>query len=287
VAMPDDMDEAWFELNGAWWDERVAAHVASDFYRLEEFLEGWSPLRPYEVAEAGDVTGLDLVHLQCHFGLDTLAWARLGARVVGVDLSLPAVEAARAVAARAGIEAEFVAANVYDAPAALGGRTFDRVYTGIGALTWLPDIAAWARTVAALLRPGGRLHLVEFHPVTHWCLADDDLTVAHSYFHEGPWVWGDDDAGSYADADATFEHTATVEWNHGLGAVVTALAQAGLRIESLVERPTMFMQRWPTMVEHGHQDWRLPVDQPQIPLSYSLLAAKDPGPPPAAVSSQP
>ncbi|MGK2947009.1 MAG: class I SAM-dependent methyltransferase [Acidimicrobiales bacterium] len=275
--MADGADgDAWFELNRAWWDERVATHVASDFYGVEAFLhEDWSPLRRYEVEEAGDVTGLDLVHLQCHFGLDTLAWARLGARVVGVDLSTAAVEAARAIAERAGLDAEFVAANVYDAPAAVGGRTFDRVYTGIGALTWLPDIDAWARTVGALLRPGGRLHLVEFHPVTHWCLADDDLTVANSYFHEGPWVWGAEaSGGSYAEAEATFDHNETVEWNHGLGAVVTALADAGLRIQSLVERPTMFVQRWASMVEHGHQDWRLPADQPQIPLSYSLLAVK-------------
>lgn len=183
------MDDAWFELNRAWWDERVATHVGSDFYGVERFLEGWSPLRPYEVAEAGDVTGLDLVHLQCHFGMDQL------------------------------------------------------------------------------LRPGGRLHLVEFHPVTHWCLSEHDLSVKYSFFHEGPWVWDDD-------PDATFEHNDTVEWNHGLGAIVTALAAAGLRIESLVERPTLFMQRWPFQVEHGHQDWRNPPELPQIPLSFSLLAQK-------------
>ena len=117
-------------------------------------------------------------------------------------------------------------ANVYDAPATLRGREFDRVYTGIGALCWLPDIDEWARVVDELLRPGGRLHLVEFHPVTHWCLSETDLTVKYSYFHEGPWVWDDDpdEPGSYADPDATFEHNDTVEWNHGIGAIVTALA---------------------------------------------------------------
>ena len=140
------MDDEWFEQNRRFWDERVATHVASDFYGVERFLEGWSPLRPFEVDEAGEVTDLDLVHLQCHFGMDTLAWARLGARVVGVDLSEPAIAAATDLAQRAGLadRAEFVVSNVYDAPAALGGRTFDRAYTGIGALCWLPDLAAWA-----------------------------------------------------------------------------------------------------------------------------------------------
>lgn len=272
------MDAAWFELNSAFWDERVAVHVGSEFYAVDRFLEGWNPLRPFEVEEAGEVAGLDLVHLQCHFGMDTLGWARLGARVVGVDLSEPAVEAARALATQASIEAEFVVSNVYDAPAALGGRTFDRVYTGIGALCWLPDIEAWAAVVEQLLRPGGRLHLVEFHPLTHWCLSETDLCVKYSYFHEGPWVWEDDpdEPGSYADPDAVFEHNDTVEWNHGIGAIVTALARAGLRVASLVERPTLFMQRWPFLVEHGHQDWRLPPELPQIPLSFSLTAEKAP-----------
>ncbi len=167
-------------------------------------------------------------------------------------------------------------ANVYDAPTTLRGRTFDRVYTGIGALCWLPDIDRWAEVVDRLLRPGGRLHLVEFHPITHWCLSETDLSVKYSFFHDGPWVWGDDpdEPGSYADPDATFEHNDTVEWNHGIGAIVTALAAVGLRIESLVERPTMFMQRWPFQVEHGHQDWRNPPELPQIPLSFSLIASK-------------
>ncbi len=225
------MDDAWFELNRTWWDERVAVHVESDFYGVDRFLSGSTPLRGYEIEEAGEVTGLDLVHLQCHFGMDTLGWARLGARVVGVDLSEPAILAARELAARAGLEATFEVANVYDAGTTLSGQQFDRVYTGIGALCWLPDIDAWARVVAELLRPGGRVHLVEFHPLTHWSLSETDLTVKYSYFHEGPWVWEDDpdEPSDYADPTATFEHNDTVEWNHGIGAIVTALAVAGMR----------------------------------------------------------
>lgn len=267
------------EANRKHWDEIAPIHAASPFYRVDEFRAGQSKLKHHvEVAELGDVRGKTLLHLQCHFGMDTLAWARLGAQVVGVDLSEPAIAAATDLAQRAGLadRAEFVVSNVYDAPAALGGRTFDRAYTGIGALCWLPDLAAWASVIDELLRPGGRLHLVEFHPVTHWCLSEDDLTVKYSFFHDGPWVWDDDpdEAGSYADPDATFDNNDTVEWNHGIGAIVTALATAGFRVESLVERPTLFMQRWPFQVEHGHQDWRNPPEMPQIPLSFSLLAEK-------------
>ena len=121
------MKKAWFDLNRRWWDERVAVHVDSDFYGVDRFLAGSTPLRDYEVAEAGDVAGLDLVHLQCHFGMDTLGWARLGAHVTGIDLSEPAIAAARELAARAGLEARFEAANVYDAVTTLRGQTFDRV----------------------------------------------------------------------------------------------------------------------------------------------------------------
>jgi SAM-dependent methyltransferase len=145
-------------------DERVPIHTASDFYDVEGFLAGASSLRPFEVAEVGDVSGRTLVHTQCHFGLDALSWARRGATVTGLDFSQPAIDAARALAARAGLQAEFVQADVYDATSALGGRRFDVVYTGLGAINWLPDIEAWARTMASLVAPGGIFYLSEFHP---------------------------------------------------------------------------------------------------------------------------
>src|SRR5581483_12208496 len=134
------MSEDWIETNRAMWDERVPIHVSSEFYDVERFLEGWSPLRDFELQELTDIEGCTLAHPQCHFGLDTLAWARLGARVTGLDFSAPAIDAARNVAERAGIEAEFVHANVYDAVQALENRRFDIVYTGLGAINWLPDI---------------------------------------------------------------------------------------------------------------------------------------------------
>ena len=259
----------WREANRAFWDERVPIHVGSDFYDVEGFLAGESALRPFEPDELGDVAGATLLHTQCHFGLDTLSWARRGARVTGLDFSAPAIDAARDVAARAGLEAEFVQADVLDAPRALGGRRFDVVYTGLGAIIWLPDLARWAETMAALVAPGGRFYLVEFHPITD-VFADDDLTVTRSYFAPGELVI--DEAGTYTDPQATTLHNRTVEWQHGLGDVVSALIGAGLRVELLREHDDTAFARWPFLVRDG-RTWRMPDGMPSLPLMYSLRAS--------------
>ena len=187
------MDE-WRELNRAWWDERTPLHVTSAFYDVEGFRAGRSDLRPFEVEEMGDVAGRELVHLQCHFGLDTLSWARLGAHVTGLDFSHPAIDAARALTDELGMDAAFVVSDVYDAPQTLA-RTFDIVYTGIGALCWLPDIPRWAGVVRDLLRPGGVLYLVETHPMSD-VLGDEDLVARYPYFHDEAIC--DDSPGTYA-----------------------------------------------------------------------------------------
>ena len=259
----------WRELNRAMWDERVPIHTDSDFYDVEGFLAGRSELRAFERDELGDVTGRTLVHLQCHFGLDTLSWAREGARVTGLDFSGPAVEAAREIAARAGIEdADFVQADVYEAPEALGGRRFDIVYTGLGALNWLPDLERWAHVVRRLLAPSGRLYLVEFHPFTD-TLADDELHVAYPYFHTEPLEF--DDPGTYADMTAQTTHNRSLEWNHGFADVITALLGAGLQIELLHEHDHTLFPRWP-FLERRDRTYHLPADRPSLPLMYSLVA---------------
>lgn len=161
----------YLRINQANWDARVPVHLDSDFYDVAGFKAGGSALRPFELAEVGDVAGRSLAHLQCHLGLDTLSWARLGAEVTGLDFSGAAIEQARSIAAECGLPARFVTADVYDAPRALG-ETYDIVYTGVGALVWLPDLTRWAEAVAALLNPGGFLYLAEFHPFTN--VLDDD-----------------------------------------------------------------------------------------------------------------
>lgn len=270
------MRDEWVELNQAWWDERAPIHVGSEFYDLQGFLAepAMTTLRPFEVDEVGDVAGRTLVHPQCHFGLDTMSWARRGATATGIDFSAPAVAAANDAARTAGLAADFVAGNVYDAVDLVGGRTFDVVYTGFGAINWLPDIRRWAQVMAALAAPGGLFYLAEFHPL-HSVLGDEDLTVTYPYFHDTdePLTWDED--GTYADLEAETTHNRTVEWHHGLGAVVTALIEAGLRIELLHEFDHTLFPRWPFLEQRG-REYHLPEGTPSIPLMYSLWARRDP-----------
>jgi SAM-dependent methyltransferase len=264
--------EEWLEANRANWDERVPIHVSGEFYDVASFKGGQERLQPFEIAEVGEVRGKELLHLQCHFGIDTLSWARRGASVTGLDFSAPAVEAARGLASEMGLEAAFVQSDVYEAVGALGGRTFDVVYTGRGAILWLPDIERWAKVVAELLGPGGFLYLTEFHPFTE-VFGDEDLSVEHDYFQdENPRVWNE--PGTYADFDAETSNNVTYEWNHTLGKVVSALCSAGLGIELLHEYDYTVFPRWPILEKSGFGTYRLPEGTPRIPLMYSLRARK-------------
>ncbi|GAA0950188.1 class I SAM-dependent methyltransferase [Actinocorallia libanotica] len=262
----------WREVNRANWDERVPIHLSGSFYDLPGFREKRDVLRDFETAEAGDVTGRSLVHLQCHFGQDTLSWAARGARVSGLDFSGPAVEAARVLAADLGIDARFVQADVYDAVEAFEGATFDIVYTGFGALLWLPDLPRWARVVADLLKPGGFLYLAEFHPFTN--ILDDATggTVTHDYFDESAQIW--DDPGSYADLSAETRNNVSVSWDHTLGSVVSAIAGAGLRIEFLHEHEDTLFPRYGNLQAGSNAVYRRPEGLPRIPMMYSIRAAK-------------
>jgi SAM-dependent methyltransferase len=275
----DDVREAEpMEANRLQWDERAPLHVASRFYDVDSFRAGKSTVRAVELEEVGDVAGLELLHLQCHFGLDTLSWARRGAQVTGLDFSEPAVEAARALAKDEGIDARFVCANVYDAVVALQGRTYDIVYTGIGALCWLPDIDRWASTVAALVRPGGFLYVFEHHPFAGALGNGDqfsDLRFKYAYDTDPgePMRW--DGPGSYAVPDAVTLHNVVYEWNHGLGATVSAVIGHGLVLELLHEHQFMLWKRWPFLVEAEDGSWRLPADdEGRLPLMYSLRATR-------------
>ena len=264
--------EEWREANRESWDERVPIHASGEFYDVASFKAGQERLQPFEVEGVGDVSGKDLLHLQCHFGMDTLSWARRGARVAGLDFSAPAVETARSLASDLGLEATFVRSDVYEAAEALGGRSFDVVYTGRGALNWLPDLGRWAGVVAALVRPGGFLYLSEFHPFTE-VFGDEDLTVERDYFHSRePDVW--DEPGTYADPEAETENNLTYEWRHPLGEVVSAVASAGLSVELLHEQDYTVFPRWPFLEKSGLDAYRQPEGAPRLPLMYSLRARK-------------
>ena len=265
------------------WDAWTAIHTTGSFYDVQRFrddpadvrIEGW------EREEVGEVAGKTLLHLQCHFGLDTLSWARLGAaQVTGVDFSEPAIAFANELATEVGLadRARFVVSNVYDLPGPLEGETFDVVYTGRGALGWLPDLEPWARAVASFVKPGGIFYVHEGHPVL-WAIDEDeqqtpnDVRFAYDY-------WGGETLtfpveGSYADPTAEVDAEAEHGWNHSLGEVVTVLARQGLRIELLDEKRELdWSAPFLTEVRPGH--YGFPAGQAgTFPLMYSLRARKD------------
>ncbi len=268
------------DLNGAYWDDRAAAHAASPGYAIASFAEDPSFLSEvvrFDLPRLGDITGLVAVHLQCHIGTDTVSLGRLGARVTGLDLSAASLDQARALASVAGVAATFVRSEVYDAIEVLGGERFDLVYTGVGALCWLPDVRRWAHAVAGLLRPGGRLHIREGHPVL-WSLADvrpDGLLVVDlPYFEqEAPMVW--DEAGTYVATDVEFTQNVTHEWNHGLGEIVTALLEAGMELTLLEEHQSVPWDAMPgQMIDVGGGEMQLKDRPERLPHSYTLQARR-------------
>ena len=263
--------------NNELWDEWTRIHEASAFYDLEGFKRGGIRIRDYEREEIGDVTGLELLHLQCHFGIDTLSWARLGAKVTGADFSQAAVDLATRTATEIGIpDARFVRSDLFELPDVLAG-TFDVVYTSRGVLGWLPDIRRWANVVAHFVRPGGRFYITEIHPVANSFenegVAPGELRLVYPYWeHRAPLAF--DNIGSYADETAPVTVPKEYGWDHGLGEIVSALVDAGLRINSLREYPFVDW-KLDFLIEAPDGTWRLPETvNGELPLFFSLLATK-------------
>jgi SAM-dependent methyltransferase len=267
-------------VNKANWDERAPAHAASRDYGLDRFLADpgfLSHVVRFDVPLLGDLTGLRGVHLQCHIGTDTLSLSRLGARMTGLDFSAVALAHARELARATSAEIEYVEADAYSAADVLGRGGFDLVFTGIGALCWLPDVKRWAQVVSELLRPGGRLFIREGHPVL-WAVDEtrDDglLALEFPYFErEEPSVW--DEGGTYVETDVEFTHNLTHEWNHGLGEVVGAVIGAGLEVVGLVEHQSVPWEALPgRMTDIGGGEYQL-TDRPwRLPHTYTLQALK-------------
>jgi SAM-dependent methyltransferase len=269
----------YLTVNRANWDERAPAHAASAGYGFAKFAADpahLSDVVSFDRPLLGDLTGQRAVHLQCHIGTDTLSLSRLGATVTGLDFSGESLKQARALAASANVDIPFVESDVYAARDVLDGE-FDLVYTGIGALGWLPSVERWATTVASLLAPGGRLFIREGHPIL-WSLeyerTDDVIALSEPYFEqEAPMVF--DEPGTYVDTDHQFTHTVTHEWNHGLGEIVTAVLSAGLTLTGLVEHQSVPWNALPgRMREIGNGEWQL-ADRPErLPHTYTLQARK-------------
>ncbi len=273
----------WLERNRARWDELVPIHVDAPMYDRTALRAGrgrfMTPMEESELAAfAPDGWGgLRVLHLQCHFGADTLVFAQRGAEVVGLDFSMPAVEEARALASELGLadRARFVHANVYDARHRLPEpESFDVVYTTWGTIGWLPDVAEWARIVAWFLKPGGRLYFADGHPAAwaHDDPADDGLPVLrHEYFGGKADIW--DEGGDYADAEASVENTVTWEWAHPTAEVITALLDAGLGLDFFHEHDVVPWRMFQYLADAGDGLWGWPGER-WLPLTFSLGATR-------------
>ena len=279
-----DNYEKYFADNLKSWDAVAHLHAqgsGAEFYRIKEFLQGECKLGPWELEEVGDVAGKSLLHLQCHIGTDTLSWSRHGAQVTGLDFSAAAVAEAERFARLLNIEdARFVVSSVREAESALSGEQFDIVYTGRGAICWLPDLDEWAGICAQLVRPNGILYMEETHPTLDLMEVieiDGKQVIQPKYdpFRTDPV--SEEYEGSYADRNAKTGVQTNHCWEHGLGEILNALVNHGFEIELLNERPWAFFEPWENMFTPARNNyWKLKDDFVTLPLSYTLRARKTP-----------
>jgi SAM-dependent methyltransferase len=259
------------ETNRKQWDERTMIHVGSSFYDVGGFKSGRCTLKPLELEELSPVGGKRLLHLQCHFGLDTLSWARRGAEVTGADFSREAIALARQLAEESHLDAKFVCSDIHELPRNLDGP-FDVVFTSYGVLTWLPDLNDWAQVIAHFLDRGGAFYIAENHPVGSMLDEQNgELLVVDPYFDVGPIEVPAH--GTYAEPEAVLSNATSYQWQHSLGDVINALTSAGLHIEFLHEFAFATWQRLPSMVKGDDGWWRLP-ERNDVPFLFSLLAHK-------------
>lgn len=270
------MDKKYFEANRKLWDEFAKLHFHSENneYNVKAFLEGKTTLKPYEIEEMGDVKDKTLLHLQCHFGLDTLSWAKRGAIVTGVDFSGEAIKFAKQIAKQVELEANFIQTNLYDLPAVLSEQ-FDIVYTSIGVLCWLNDLKKWAEIISQFLKPSGFFYIAESHPFSH--VFDNEheteLTLKYDYFHNPePMEFIAD--GSYARDDVKIKPHVEYEWSHSLSDILNSLISVGLKIEFLHEYPFSPMKSYPFAERGTNGYYRLKNQKAEVPLFFTLKATK-------------
>lgn len=259
----------YFEKNRLSWNNRVEAHLKSDFYDLKGFLEGKSSLKSIELGLLGDISGKKILHLQCHFGQDSISLARMGAQVTGVDLSDVSIAAAESLAAATGEEVRFICCDIYALPAYLE-EDFDIVFTTYGVIGWLPDLGRWAGVISRFLRPGGAFVFVEFHPVV-WMFDDDFREVGYNYFNSGAII--ESESGTYADRDAPITQE-YVCWNHSMGEVVNSLIKSGLQLRHLEEYDYSPYNCFRHTLECAPGKFRISHLGDKIPMVFSIMAYK-------------
>jgi 2-polyprenyl-3-methyl-5-hydroxy-6-metoxy-1,4-benzoquinol methylase len=257
--------------NKAVWEKRTDSHVNSEFYDMKSFLNGKSSLNRFELDLLGDVNGKSLLHLQCHFGQDTLSLARMGAKCTGIDFTESAVRTANKLAHDLHLDAKFICCNVYDTRKYVS-ETFDIVFTSYGTIGWLPDLKPWAKVVSESLKPGGRFVMVEFHPYV-WMLDEEFRNIKYSYFNEEVIV--STVTGSYASKNELHEPMKEFGWNHPFTDVFTALSEAGLRMEIFREHDGSPYNCFANMQQHPDGLYRFVQWDKKIPLVYSIQFRKD------------
>jgi SAM-dependent methyltransferase len=276
--------DQYFEANKELWNQRTAVHKDSSFYDVAGFKAGANSLTPIELNEVGDVKGKSLLHLQCHFGLDTMSWSRLGAKCTGVDLSDDAIKLAREINHELKLDASFICCNLYDlhpnnaessktpplVPPWRDGEAFDVVFTSYGTIGWLPDLDKWAQIVSYYLKPGGIFYIAEFHPVV-W-MFDDDFTHI-KYYYENQELIVMENQPTYTDGGGNITGK-EYSWNHSLSEVMNALINAGLEIKLFNEHMYSPYSNFANSVETEKGKWHIKGMEGKIPVVYSIKAIK-------------
>lgn len=260
----------FFEVNRKLWNDKTKIHIDSDFYDVTAFKAGQSSLNPIELDLLGDVSGKKILHLQCHFGMDSLSLAKLGAKVVGVDLSDQAIEKARELRDELGLAAEFICCNIYDLPQHLSDQ-FDLVFTSYGVIGWLPNLDKWANIVQQFLKPEGKFVMVEFHPVLNMIGWKWDGTLPYSYFNQG--VLLEENEGSYTDRSAPIKNL-SAEWDHSLAEVFTALLNQNLQLIHFQEYDYSPYNCFDEATKLADGNWQIKGIEKKVPLLFSLLFQK-------------
>ena len=262
--------------NKARWNESALIHETA-YREIEMLRQGDEILDPLELDELGDVAGKRMLHIQCHIGTDSLAWARHGAAVTGIDFSEEAVGVAERLRDTLGLKARFIQSNVYDLEKTLAGEenTYDIVYTSRGVLCWLRDLGAWARIIARFLKPGGSFYILESHPFLNTLEEREPGTLSfdYPYFHRTDPMFWDGGEPDYADASRIVKNP-SYEWVWSMSEIMTALLEAGLRIESFGEHERLFFRLYPSMVTEDERSFRLKGYEGKLPLIFTLRASK-------------